>query len=104
MLIIQAGAFYHAQQIAKIAADRAVAVARTEYGAADLGQSQAEHVLKIVGDGSLTDAHVAVTRTAGEVTVAISAHVPHFVPLWPATVAVSSTGPVEVFDEGRPHG
>lgn len=100
MLIIQAGAFYHAQQVAKMAADRAVAVARTEYGAADLGQTQAEHVLKVVGDGSLTDAQVKVTRAAGEVTVAISAHAPHFVPLWPATIAVSSTGPVEKYDEG----
>lgn len=104
MLIIQAGAFYHAQQVAKIAADRAVAVARTEYGTADFGQAQAEHVLKVVGDGSLTDPRVTVTRAAGKVSVTVTAGAPHFVPLWPATVRAASAGPIEEFDDGARHG
>lgn len=104
MLIIQAGAFYHAQQVAKTAADRAVAVARTENGTTGFGQDQAEHVLHTVGDGSLTDARVTVTRASGEVTVAITADAPHFVPLWPSRVTVSSTGPVESFQAGEHHG
>ena len=104
VLIIQAGAFDHAQQVAKIAADRAVAVARTEHGTVAFGQAQAEHVLQVVGDGSLTDPKVSVSRTGGEVTVTIAASAPHFVPFWPATVHVASTGPVEEFDDGARHG
>lgn len=104
MLIIQAGAFYHAQQVAKMAADRAVAVARTEHGTTGFGQDQAEHVLRTVGDGSLTDARVAVTRASGEVTVSITADAPHFMPLWPNLITVSSSGPVESFDDGGQHG
>jgi hypothetical protein len=100
MLIIQAGAFFHAQQVAKIAADRAVAVARTEYGTAGFGQAQAEHVLQVVGDGSLRNPHVSVTRAAGQVRVTISAGAPHFVPFWPAMVHAASAGPIEAFDDG----
>ena len=100
MLVIQAGAYYHAQQVAKIAADRAVAVARTEYGTADFGQAEAEHVLKVVGDRSLTNPHVSVTRAAGQVRVTISAGAPHFVPLWPTAIHASSAGPIEEFDDG----
>jgi hypothetical protein len=104
MLIIQAGAYYHAQQVAKMAADRAVAVARTEYGTAGFGQAQAERVLKVVGDGSLSDARVNVTRASNEVTVALHANAPHFVPFWPSTISVVSSGPVEFFDEGGRRG
>jgi Flp pilus assembly protein TadG len=103
MLIIQAGAFYHAQQVAKMAADRAVAVARTENGTAGFGQDQADRVLHTVGDGSLTDARVTVTRASGQVTVTIKADAPHFMPLWPSRVTVASTGPVEAFDDGGRH-
>ena len=104
MLVIQAGAYYHAQQVAKIAADRAVAVARTEYSTADFGQAQAEHVLKVVGDGSLSDPHISVTRAAGQVRVSVAAEAPHFVPMWPATVHAASAGPIEEFDEGARRG
>ena len=100
MLIIQAGAFFHAQQVAKIAADRAVAVARTEYGTAGFGQAQAEHVLQVVGDGSLTNPQVTVTRAAGQVRVTITAGAPHFVPFWPTKVHAASAGPIEAFDDG----
>ena len=100
MLIIQAGAFYHAQQVAKIAADRAVAVARTEYGTVGFGQAQAEHVLKVVGDGSLTNPHISVTRAAGQVRVTVTAGAPHFVPLWPSVIRAASAGPIEAFDDG----
>ncbi|MBS2545490.1 hypothetical protein KGQ19_01270 [Catenulispora sp. NL8] len=104
LLIIQAGAYYHARQVAKVAVDRAVAVARTEHGTAGFGQAQAEHVLTVVGDGSLSDARVRVTRASGEVTVALHADAPHFVPFWPGTVDVVSSGPVEAFDEGGRRG
>lgn len=104
MLVIQAGAFFHAQQVAKLAADRAVAVARAEHGTAAFGQAQAQHVLQVVGDGSLTAAHVSVKRASGEVTVAITADAPHFVPFWPSGISVSSTGPIEAFDEGTHRG
>lgn len=104
MLVIQAGAYFHAQQVAKIAADRAVAVARTDYGTAGFGQAQAEHVLQVVGDGSLTDPRVSVTRAAGQVRVAVTAGAPHFVPLWPGVVHAASAGPIEEFDDGAHHG
>jgi hypothetical protein len=104
MLTVQAGAFFHAEQVAKLAADRAVAVARTEYGTADFGQAQAQHVLQVVGDGSLADPRVSVKRASGEVTVAITAGAPHFVPFWPNTISVSSTGPVEAFNEVQRNG
>jgi len=104
VLIVQAGAFYHAEQVAKIAADRAVAVARTEYGSAGLGQAQADHVLRVVGDGSLTDARISVKRTAGQVDVVVTAAVPHFVPFWPGRVTVASAGPVEAVDGGDGRG
>lgn len=103
MLIIQAGAYFHAQQVAKIAADRAVAVARTEYGTIDFGQAQAEHVLQVVGDGSLTHPRVTVTRTAGQVRVTVTAGAPHFVPLWPTVIHAASAGPIEAFDDGGAH-
>jgi hypothetical protein len=104
MLIIQAGAYFHAQQVAKAAADRAVAVARAEYGTVGFGQAQAEHVLKVVGDGSLSAARVTVARASGQVTVTIIAGAPHFVPFWPAAIAASSTGPVEEFNDGGHRG
>ena len=104
MLIVQAGAFFHAQQVAKLAADRAVASARTEYGTAGFGRAQAERVLQVVGDGSLSTPRVTVKRAAKEVTVDIVAGAPHFVPFWPSTISVSSTGPVEAFDDGTRHG
>jgi hypothetical protein len=104
MMIIQGAAFFYATQVAKIAADRAVAVARAEYGTAGFGQAQAEHVLKVVGDGSLTDARISVTRAAGQVTVTVTANGPHFVPFWPQTIRASSSGPIEQFEEGGRRG
>lgn len=104
MLVIQAGAYFHAHQVAKIAADRAVAVTRSEYGTADFGQEQAERVLRVVGDGSLKDPRISVTRAAGLVHVTVTADAPHFVPLWPVAVHAASAGPIEEFDDGARHG
>ena len=42
MLIVQGGAYYHAQQVAQLVADRTVAAARTYEGSSQFGQAEAE--------------------------------------------------------------
>ncbi|MBS2545360.1 pilus assembly protein [Catenulispora sp. NL8] len=104
MLIVQGGAYFHAQQIAQLVADRAVAAARSYEGSSQFGQSEAEHVLHLVGDGTLTNAQVQVGRGGRAVTVTVAADVPHFLPYFPSRVIVASSGPTEQYSQADRHG
>lgn len=104
MLIVQGGAYFHAQQVAQLVADRAVAAARTYEGSSPFGQAEAEHVLHVVGDGTLTDTQVQVGRDSRTATVTIAADVPHFLPFFPSRVTVTSSGPTEQYSKAGRHG
>lgn len=103
MLIVQGGAYFHAQQVAQLVADRAIAAARTYEGSSPFGQAEAEHVLHVVGDGTLTNAQVQVGRDSRAVTVRIAADVPHFLPYFPSRVTVTSSGPIEQYSQAGRH-
>lgn len=104
MLIVQGGAYFHARQVAQLVADRAVATARTYKGSSQFGRTEAEHVLQVVGDGTLTNTQVQVGRNGRAVTVTIAADVPHFLPYFPSRVTVTSSGPTEQFTQVGRHG
>jgi Flp pilus assembly protein TadG len=96
LAVIQAGAWYFAVDTAQSAADHAAWAARTLNGTADGGQARAEQVLRQVGNQSLHDTHVVVSRSASEVVVTVTASGPHFVPFWPKGIRATASAPIEV--------
>jgi hypothetical protein len=96
LAVIQAGAWFFAVDTAQSAADHAAWAARTLNGTADGGQAAAERVLREIGNQSLHDAHVVVSRSASEVVVTVTAKGPHFVPFWPQGIRAVASAPIEV--------
>lgn len=99
LLIVQFAIWAHASSIAQATAEEALAAARVQGGTAAAGQQRAAQVLGQIGSSVLVSPHVLVTRTAGTVTVQITATVEEVLPIpglsFPVHVTV--TGPVERF-------
>lgn len=99
MLVIQFGLWFHAQHVARAAAEEGARAARAEAGSADAGRDRAEAFLDQAGPTIITDRTVTVTRNADVVTVEVRGHSVNVVPGFTLTIEASASSPVERFRE-----
>jgi hypothetical protein len=92
-LVIQAGLWFNANQVASGAARHALDAARVENGTAEDGEAIARQFLDQTG--SLQDVHVSVSREADLVTVTVSGTAWSPQPFIEPHVSVTLTAPVE---------
>ena len=92
-LVVQAGLWFNAQQVAAGAARHALDAARVESGSATDGQATAEQFLDQTG--ALHDATVTVDRRADTVTVTVTGTAGSPQPFFTPGVSVTLTAPVE---------
>ena len=95
LLIVQYGLWYHAKQVASMAADEAVDAAKLPTGSESAGRAAAQRVLE--QSGNLDATAVTVHRHAGTVTAVVQGAAPRLVPGFSWTVSARSEGPVERF-------
>lgn len=99
MLVIQFGLWFHAQHVARAAAEEGARAARAEVGSADAGRDRAEAFLDQAGPTIITDRTVTVTRIADVVTVEVHGRSVNVVPGFTLTVDATASSPVERFRE-----
>jgi Flp pilus assembly protein TadG len=99
MLIIQFGLWFHAQNVARAAAEEGARAARSEAGSAAAGQDRAEAFLDQAGPTIITDRTVTATRNADVVTVEVRGRSVNVVPGFTLSVEASASSPVERFRE-----
>lgn len=92
-LVVQAGLWFNANQVASGAARHALDAARVEAGTAADGEATAEQFLGQVG--SLQDARVSVDRRTDTVTVTVTGIAWSPQPFIDPHVSVTLTAPVE---------
>ena len=97
MLIVQFGLMFHARNIAEQAAQEGAAVARRFDGTKTQGREKALQLLTAVGEGTLKNRDVTVTRTADTATVTVIGTVVSVVPGFSLVVSESASGPVEKY-------
>ncbi len=95
MLIVQYGLWWHAKQMANAAAAEAVDVAQVPDGTAAAGEASARSYLRQAGN--LSNATVAVDRSADTVTVEVRGAAPQLVPVLGWAVVTRAEAPVERF-------
>lgn len=98
LIIFSAFAFvlyFHADQIAQLAASQGLEAARVQGGTDAAGQSAAERYLAELDKSTLHDGRVTVERSAREVRVQVSGYAEQIVPFLHLPVRVSVTGPTE---------
>ena len=92
-LVVQAGLWFNANQVASGAARHALDAARVETGTVANGEATAEQFLRQTG--SLRDARVTVDRGADTVTVTVTGSAWSPQPFIDPHVSVTLTAPVE---------
>jgi Flp pilus assembly protein TadG len=99
LLIVQFAIWEHAENIAHVTAEEALAAARVQGGTAAGGQQRAAQVISQVGSSVLTGPQVSVTMTAADVTVTVTGTAERVVPFPGLSFSVTATvaGPVERF-------
>ncbi|MFE0178029.1 TadE/TadG family type IV pilus assembly protein [Streptomyces sp. NPDC059002] len=97
LLVVQFALVWHARHIAQYAAQRALAVARTQGGTAADGQVQARRSLAALGSRVLTASSVSAERTAARTTVRVDGTVIRVFPVPGLVLHASGTasGPTE---------
>ncbi|UUW92488.1 TadE/TadG family type IV pilus assembly protein [Pimelobacter simplex] len=95
MLIVQAGLYFHARNVAEQAAQEGAAEARAFDGDEASAKQRAMTFLGALGDRALTDRNVEVDRGAETATVTVSGDVISLVPGVSWSVSESASGPVE---------
>ncbi|MER6091292.1 TadE/TadG family type IV pilus assembly protein [Streptomyces bluensis] len=97
LLAVQFALVWHARHIAQYAAQRALAVARTEDGTAADGRTQARRSLAALGGRVLTAPSVTAERTAAQTTVRVEGTVIRVLPVPGLVLRASGTasGPTE---------
>ncbi len=95
MVSVQAGLYFHAQQVVEGAVQEALEAAQVESGDADLARAEAESFLGEAG--GVREAVVDVTRTIDEVAVQVRGAAPNVLPFAVWTVDAAASGPVERF-------
>ncbi len=93
--IVQFAVYFHALQLAQMAADQGLDAARVQNGTSTDGTARAEAYLASLAGGVLKDGHAQVVRTAGTVQARVSGRVEQLVPFLHLTVTAHATGPVE---------
>lgn len=87
--------YFHAEQIAHLAASQGLEAARVQGGTEVAGQNAAEHYLTEFDKSTLHDGRVAVQRGAREVRVEVSGYSEQIVPFLNLPVHVTVTAPTE---------
>lgn len=97
LAIVQFALWSHATHIAQAAAAQGLAAARVQSGTAETGARTARQTLRQLGDGSLTDAAVDATRSAGWATVDVDGAATSVIPFLRLRVHAEAAGAVERF-------
>lgn len=95
MLIVQAGLYFHAANIAESAAQEGAAAARRFDGSEQDASSKAARFLSALGPRMLTSRGIEVERTSQNATVTITGSVISLVPGLQLRVEERASGPVE---------
>lgn len=100
MAVVQTALVVHAQNVARAAAQEAVAGARQfDANEAD-GYARASEALDTLGSRMLTDRHVHVERIDGQVRASVTGQAISIVPLWSPRIEQTAAGAVEHFAPG----
>ncbi|MGW2055895.1 TadE/TadG family type IV pilus assembly protein [Streptomyces sp. NPDC001840] len=91
LLVVQFALAWHARHIAQYTAQRALAAARVEAGAAADGRTQARHSLDALGSRILTAPSISVKRTNAETTVRVDGTVMRVIPVPGMVLRASGT-------------
>lgn len=95
MLIVQAGLYFHARNVAEQAAQEGAAEARSFDGNEGAARQRAQEYLEVLGDRALSDRDIAVERGQETASVTVSGNVVSLVPFVSWKVSESASGPVE---------
>lgn len=96
--IVQGGLWYHARNVAGLAAAEGLRAAQAKDGSADAGRAQAAGLLARVGaQGVLTGLAVTAERGSSTAAVTVSGRAPALFPGLQLSVTRSASGPVERF-------
>ncbi|WP_026423580.1 TadE/TadG family type IV pilus assembly protein [Actinokineospora inagensis] len=100
LTVIQFGLYLHACHVAQSAAAQGLSAARVSGGTAESGSTETRRALDLLGGGVLGGTTITSTRTAADVSVAITGTAVQVVPFLALTVHAEAHGPVEVFRGG----
>lgn len=92
--------YFHAEQIARLAASHALETARVQGGTETAGQTAAEQYLAEFDKSALHDGHATVRRSTREVRVEVSGYAEQIVPFLHLPVHVTVTAPTEAMGSG----
>jgi Flp pilus assembly protein TadG len=95
--IIQFGIWYHANDIAQAAAQKAAQTASAYNGTQAGGFQVAAQVLEQNADGLILHTHVASARDQQVATVTVNGYALQVIPFIPLPVEATATVPVEAF-------
>lgn len=93
--------YFHAEQVAHLAASQGLEAARVQGGTQAAGQSAAEHYLTEFDKSTLRDGRVAVQRSAREVRVQVNGYAEQVVPFLHLPIHVSLSAPTETIGNAR---
>lgn len=93
--IVQGGLWYHARNVAGLAAAEGLRAAQAKDSSAQAGRAQAAGLLDRVGAGTLVGSAVTAERGPSSATVTVSGRAPALFPGFALPVRRSATGPVE---------
>lgn len=94
-LIVQAGFWFHARDVAIAAAEEGARAASYEAAGAGSGQAAAADFASRVGRGALKDVTVSANRGATTATVTVTGHSISLVPGLTFTIEQSASAPTE---------
>jgi TadE-like protein len=94
LLGVQAAIWFHAANVAQVAASRGAGVGSTRSGGEAAATTEAEHV---VLDNQAELALVFVEAGTETVSVSVTVEIPHLVPFFPDRVTRTQTEPIERF-------
>ena len=97
LLIVQFGLWYHAENVARAAAEEGARAAKIEGGTADAGQARADAFLAQAGGKMIEGGTVTATRTATVAAVTVRGTVVAVVPGLRLGVHATATSPTESF-------
>jgi hypothetical protein len=96
IMIVQAGMWYYARDIALAAARSGVAAGRGYQQSPQAGQQRADEVLAQTAGTSLLDSHAATSATAERLTITVTGRAPSLLPFFGGiSISQSASGPRE---------
>jgi Flp pilus assembly protein TadG len=95
--IIQFGVWYHANNIARAAAQEGARAASAYSSTASAGAASAQRVLAENANGMISHTSVIPYRDQNVATVTVKGEALHVIPFIPLSITVSATAPVEAF-------